>query len=234
MDTQLTVTNLIDLSLGLTEMGSKRSGHWKHRGRPGKRGGSAKGGAAPIRKSPPTNSTFGEGIVEGPSIRTVEKATRNLPQEHLDTVASIRYERLGSFTSAQCFPDGSIELSESGGVKTGDLIHEIGHAVLFHDKRYGIILDPNKHDRVFRRIYKEKAQAAGYKFGKELETAYTKGKIKRKVRGFPSGYSMSNPHELFAESYELFVRSPKSLQRRAPEIYNYMRDNVFNGIEYTE
>ncbi len=35
------VVNLIDLSLGdFREMGGKGSGHWRHRGRPGKVGGS--------------------------------------------------------------------------------------------------------------------------------------------------------------------------------------------------
>lgn len=42
------------------------------------------------------------------------------------------------------------------------------------------------------------------------------------------------PSERFAESYLYYVTNPKALEKRDPTAYNFMKDAVFNGHEFSE
>lgn len=46
-------------------------------------------------------------------------------------------------------------------------------------------------------------------------------------------YGDTNPSEDFAESYNLYRFDPLVLKERSPIRYNYLRENIFNNIEYT-
>ena len=245
MDIQTTVLNLIDRALGdLIAMGGKGSGNWGHKGRPGKRGGSApKGSAAAIKKTPPTDSAFSEDQVyernftKGQLTR-IRKEAKILPQEHLDTVSTIDQDYIGEGYAAECTRHNSIimaRVGDSAQWRAGDLTHEIGHAVSNHKKRYRIIGALDKPHRVFNRFYRDLAEKAGFNNSRAMEKHYVRRGIKSKFyKGFPSRYAMSHSNELFAESYMMYVRSPRTLSKRNPDIYSYMRDEVFEGIEYTK
>lgn len=48
-----------------------------------------------------------------------------------------------------------------------------------------------------------------------------------------SKYGATNPAEDFAEAFSGYRYDPETLKRRSPEKYEYMKNNVFLGIEYT-
>lgn len=50
--------------------------------------------------------------------------------------------------------------------------------------------------------------------------------------GMPTMYAATSPIEGFAESYLLYVTHPRYLRARNRNVYNFMRDNIFHGIEY--
>lgn len=187
-------------------------------------------------KAPPTNSRFKEGVVRGKTFSAreldiVREDTRILPQSHLDTVRNLRQGVcIGNNRGGECSEYGYITLSqeEIGGKKSwesGTITHEVGHAVSFANR---------SHLDSFKAIYQEKQEALtiGKKWG--VEVIIEAVQARQRVNGFPSWYSQVNPAELFAESYKMYVRSPKALQDRAPDLYSYMRDEIFDGVEYTE
>ena len=49
---------------------------------------------------------------------------------------------------------------------------------------------------------------------------------------FPSKYGATNPHEDFAEAMSAYRYNPNLLLEMSPEKYDYLRENVFLGIEY--
>lgn len=50
----------------------------------------------------------------------------------------------------------------------------------------------------------------------------------------PSKYAMASPLEDFAETTSAYRYNAKALLARCPAKYNFMRDHVFNGVEYRE
>lgn len=218
-----------------TEMGGKGSGNWAHRGRPGKVGGStSRGGGAKI---PPTNSTISidETLFTETRVVRIKWATEHLPQEHCDAIDIIYQDSLGKDIMGEANKYGIITMNRDETWTKGDIQHEVGHAVFYHNKRTESgRLGMGVYERRFKRYYRSKAKESGTTLmGLKRKSAdyQTRGKA---LKGFPTAYSMIDEHELFAESYELFVRSPRTLQKRAPDIYNYMRDEVFEGVEYTK
>ena len=51
---------------------------------------------------------------------------------------------------------------------------------------------------------------------------------------FPSRYGATNPHEDFAEAMSAYRYNPEILLEMSPAKYDYLRDNVYMGIEYRE
>ena len=49
---------------------------------------------------------------------------------------------------------------------------------------------------------------------------------------FISQYAMTNPAEDFAESFLAYRMAPKKLQRVSPKRYDYIKKNVFKGLEF--
>lgn len=45
---------------------------------------------------------------------------------------------------------------------------------------------------------------------------------------------MTNSRELFAETYMMYVKSPFVLKTRSLDLYDYMKDEVFDGVVYIE
>lgn len=50
---------------------------------------------------------------------------------------------------------------------------------------------------------------------------------------FFTQYSMGNPFEDFAESLSTYRYNPKDFKKKCPEKYNFIKEKVFKGIEYT-
>lgn len=50
---------------------------------------------------------------------------------------------------------------------------------------------------------------------------------------FSSKYGMTNPHEDFAESVSAYRYNPESLKGISPDKYQYIKEIVFHGLEYT-
>lgn len=50
----------------------------------------------------------------------------------------------------------------------------------------------------------------------------------------PSKYGMTSPQEDFAETASAYRYNARALLAHCPEKYNFMRDNVFRGVEYRE
>lgn len=68
--------------------------------------------------------------------------------------------------------------------------------------------------------------------------AVRKIKVKSNYKGtheepFPTGYSKTQPGEDFAESVTVYRYAPDWLMERNPEKYEYLREVIFDGIEYT-
>ncbi len=52
-------------------------------------------------------------------------------------------------------------------------------------------------------------------------------------RSSVSPYGNTNPNEDFAEAFTMYRFAPQRLQEISPERYRYLRDNIYNGLEYT-
>lgn len=50
--------------------------------------------------------------------------------------------------------------------------------------------------------------------------------------GFVSNYAHTNLFEDFAESYSTYITNPDLLKFFSPEKYEFMKENLFNGVEY--
>lgn len=51
--------------------------------------------------------------------------------------------------------------------------------------------------------------------------------------GFVSAYAQKDKYEDFAETYRTYIRNPELLQFMNEDKYTFMRDNVFDGREYS-
>ena len=215
--------------------GGKGSGHWGHKGRPGKRGGSAaRGAVAPVKKLPPTDSKIdanrlGYNLSEKDK-GVIRRAIKNLPQDHINKISGIE-ERYLPGTAGQCAEWTYVQLNsqkiyDRRAWNKGVVVHEIGHVVQHYNERYG----NSRYKDDFRKFYREKAGRVRVSRKALRKEAQNFARAPR--AGFPSTYSQSNYKELFAESYQMFTSAPKTLQKRSPEIYDYMKDEVFGGVEY--
>lgn len=68
-------------------------------------------------------------------------------------------------------------------------------------------------------------------------SGWTKNAADQWVMGRPEkavlGYAQTNPNEDFAETFFMYRYNGAAMKRRQPEKYQYMKERVFNGAEYT-
>jgi len=102
---------------------------------------------------------------------------------------------------------------ESYAGQVGILVHELGHRSSYID---GEELDESSKWH----------EASGWKEEKG-ENFSNKSK-----KGWVSEYSKTNPAEDFAETYTIYRFDPKKLKKTSPARYNYMKENVFQNIEF--
>lgn len=94
--------------------------------------------------------------------------------------------------------------------RMSSLIHEIGHNI-------GSRLDQDES--------KKWLDFSGWV---EKEGKWTSSKTDQIV----SKYGLTNPAEDFAETFTAYRYNPATLKKMSPDKYNYMKDNVFLGLEY--
>ena len=180
-------------------------------------------------KAPPTDSKFGKGVVKGGFGKRQDEITHiasSLPQDHLDAVRSIGKSYMPNARGSCKYRHIKLSTHPESEWSPETLVHEIGHALLERDTKKGKIY------RHFADYYDKMIVTLG-----GLDDPWVLQDMidnQQRAPGFPSIYSQSNIHELFSESYTIYVQSPKALQDRAMDLYEYMRDNVFDGVEYTE
>lgn len=218
--------------------GGPGSGHHGHRGRPGKRGGSLPGKGG--KRTPPTDSSFTYGQIspdfKKSDVSFIKRAVKNIPQEHLDMVKSIEPHYTADISASGMHYRGHISLEymrTRGGRDSklwskGTVRHEIGHAVMHHMETYGSGASAfrSKVRGVWRRLVDESGSSK-----REIQQK-SKTWRGRPAKGFPTLYAGRNVQELFAESYEMYIRNPQTLLKRSPIMYEFMRDEVFGGVEY--
>ena len=191
------IQRLIDSSLGeYIAMGGKGSGHWRHRGRPGKVGGSAPRAISTRLSKRQLNSNLSK-----ERLALIDKATSNLPQEHLDAVWEIREFPFGpGGANAKCDRSGGIVLNSDREQTEGTIIHEIVHAVQ-HASGFGYEDRPD-HMHNFWALYREKVGHLVSLVDGEYEHWEEKvSEARIRYKGFPTAYSQRSYEELFAESY---------------------------------
>ena len=204
------------------EKGGPGSGHWGHKGRKGKRGGSAPSKGKSLFKK----GVVREGTFTSRQLDMISEVTKELPQEHLDSIKSLKQAEESVPWRGDTDHRGNVTLGtkESGlSWNKGILRHEIGHAVM---EKYLTEEQRNKFGEVFGRLARE----AGYKH--PIEATLDSEKLRKPAKGYPTVYSMSDMGELFAEGYGLYVAAPKYLKNQSPHLYSYMEENVFEGREY--
>lgn len=185
----------------------------------------------------------GSGKVQG-EIRhlspTKEKAVRKqlsvLPQAHLDTIATITELHrvdVGKILGESVGPGFSVAgIQQSKGGVSGYVVltrdgwnkrvltHEVAHSVHFaiQGKSYA------KYNDAFG------SRMARFKIDRKNTTFFNE--VTGGTRKAISKYAKTNALEFFAESYENYVHSPGKLKKRDSEVYAYMRDEIFGGVEY--
>ncbi len=143
-----------------------------------------------------------------------------IPQSHLENCPSIRYEPIpnelypnakGTFTRDSheiCIWGEDIAGSEE---LKATLTHEIGHNV--HEN----LMNNNPElANKWQNLHQESL-----------------GLYQQNGSGFVTEYAKTNVYEDFADSYMAYIGDPEKLQFYNPEKYEFMRDNVFSGQEYS-
>ena len=171
--------------------------------------------------------------------RTVLKTLKSLPKEHVSNLKTLiltfdtaarRGLGGGDKIILRCTNVTDTELSQV-------LIHEMGHIV---DSSY-LTGNSSSYDLDFKdgqsNISSNDPSLDFYKISftseSELISEYNE-------TDFVSGYASSDPFEDFAETYNFYVSHPDLFLNFAKsnlliqQKYNFMRDNVFSGKEFTK
>lgn len=166
---------------------------------------------------------------------TVARAFQVLPEDHVEAVRNLtlsfdstmrRGLAGGNTLILRCV---DMDVQET----TAVLIHEMGHVVdtgLLGRSLYGektTFVDRGKT------VYSSDPSVTLYGVNWEDNSSFTGRK-----RDFISGYAMENPYEEFAETYAMYVlhgplfRFYAAHNRALTEKYEFMRDVVFEGVEF--
>jgi len=112
------------------------------------------------------------------------------------------------------------------------VIHEVGHGVynsfrVLSTRGRGAM----RRGRSQRWIGTEKER---YRLRREIDGMYKKALRRASGHRFPTSYAKTNASEFFCESYAHYVTKPGSLRRTNRPMYDFLRDNIFKGMEYTD
>jgi hypothetical protein len=167
------------------------------------------------------NDFEASGLMTNAQVEAYLRAT--IPQAHLDNCRAIRYipktVEVGSEVAAgkfiPLFRYISVYAAPPPYHTLDDLlqtlVHEIGHNAHFN----------------LRLVDQERAKRWTELYQQSQATFAATG------LGFVSEYARLNEFEDFAESYAAYVRQPGLLKHYNPDKYEYMRQNIFGGREYS-
>lgn len=107
-------------------------------------------------------------------------------------------------------------------------LHEIGHNIQFEmkDRQPWINLSPWP----LALTKEELVDGKMVPITQEINSTFAKNYLEP----FVSEYAKTSPSEDFAESFTAYRYAPKWLKERNPDKYEYMKNVVFDGIEYLE
>ena len=137
------------------------------------------------------------------------------------------YTHFVSGPSAVANADGAVfdPINDFGSAMQMYIIaHEIGHRAAHKTSSASVFDDLDRSDEWLRISGFEEVDD-----GKEFFKTYQTLKSRTSV----SDYGDESPFEDFAETYAMYRFAPNRLRSISPERYNFMRDKVFDGIQYT-
>ena len=126
----------------------------------------------------------------------------------------------------------------------GSILHELTHALQTKKDEYSIY--KNKYDPPLVQNYMDATRPItnindpgfegnnGWTFGRHPPGAPTQkwtlfGAQDNKP---PTNYGNKNPREDMCESVMMYVYDPQKLKGSSPQRYNFIRDQIFEGVEY--
>lgn len=143
-----------------------------------------------------------------------------IPQSHLENCHSIRYEPINNelYPNAKgTFMRDSHEICLWGEDIVGaeelkaTLNHEIGHNV--HEN---LMSDNPELAQKWEALHQQSFDS-----------------YEKNGSGFVTEYAKTSVYEDFGDTYMTYIGDPEKLQFYSPEKYEFMRDNVFSGQEYS-
>ena len=167
------------------------------------------------------NNFEASGLISNEEVK--DYLRRTIPNDHLENCREIRYVPLEAAAHGTAISGSFIPIyreifvysnpTSVRGVEDllDTLVHEIGHNVHYNIRRDNFDLDVAwsvLHQGSFK-----SAQETGL--------------------GFVSNYAQTNKFEDFAETYMAYVRFPEVLKYYNMDKYEFMKQEVFNGVEYT-
>lgn len=165
------------------------------------------------------------GVMTDQEVRGYLKDT--LPEKHANniTMDSVRYT------------DKTVESKE--GVELGSWESEQKQTFLQPDQEITINKQSLEGDKGQEQMKDTLTHEVGHQtYSKFLSESDRKewGKLSAERTGQEcvSGYAQKDKFEDFAESYRAYVRDPESLKQVSSEKYEFMRNKVFEGREYSE
>ncbi len=133
-------------------------------------------------------------------------------------------------------PDGYKEFK-------GTILHELTHALQFKKDEYSIYKNP--HSSPLVQNYMDATRPItnindpgfegvnGWVYGHPPGTPPPKWKLYgTQDNKTPTNYGNTNPIEDMSESVMMYVYEPQKLQGSSPQRYNFIRDHIFEGVEY--
>lgn len=129
-------------------------------------------------------------------LKDLEEVTKSIPQNHLDIIVGIDQGELDDGDAAVCDCARIITFNEDGEWLPWQLVHEIGHAIMWWDD-----------------LHNPKPKQLREDFKKFFATTKLLGLL-----------SSDNYEEMFANCYNAFVCISDNLKHSYPEIYTYMKN----------
>lgn len=167
------------------------------------------------------NNFEASGLISNEEVK--DYLRRTIPNEHLENCREIRYIPLEAAAHGTAISGSFIPIyreifvysnpTSTRGVDDllDTLVHEIGHNVHYNIRRDNFDLD----------VAWSALHQASFKSAQETGL------------GFISTYAQTNKFEDFAETYMAYVRVPEVLKYYSMDKYEFMKQEVFNGFEYT-
>lgn len=160
-----------------------------------------------------------------------------IPQAHLDTVVYLNFET---------FNEAAAKYGKAWAEKAGAYCEGRGKIVMLYDERAsGLVARYPSHTVVHEAAHAVHNALKGMhradivaSFGDEK----ARGKIRRRINKLydeamaggktVTNYAKTDVGEYFAESYSHYVKKSGKLRKADPDVYNFLRDNLFDGVEF--